>query len=214
MEHSVYIFDFDGTLVDSMPHWAERMLDILRMNGVEYPDNVINIITPLGNVGTAEYFRKELGVTMSVEEILEIMAKIVFPDYRDVIGFKQGVEEYLRKMKAQGCSLNILTASPHRSVDACLKRLGMFDIFDNIWSTDDFGMPKSNPDIYRLAIKRIGCNIDDTVFFDDNYVALATASQAGMYTVGVYDSFSERSIEQIRKISNIYINTFDEIGRV
>jgi len=30
MIHTAYIFDFDGTLVDSMPYWSEKVLNILK----------------------------------------------------------------------------------------------------------------------------------------------------------------------------------------
>lgn len=53
----VYIFDFDGTLVDSMQQWSGKMLHILDENNIAYPPDVIKIITPLGDRGTAEYFR-------------------------------------------------------------------------------------------------------------------------------------------------------------
>ena len=43
-----YLFDFDGTLVDSMPSWISKMMHILHRAGVSYPENVIEIVTPLG----------------------------------------------------------------------------------------------------------------------------------------------------------------------
>ena len=37
MRPEPYIFDFDGTLVDSMPTWGGKMLHVLDKNGVTYP---------------------------------------------------------------------------------------------------------------------------------------------------------------------------------
>ena len=39
-----YLFDFDGTLVDSMPRWSENMLRIATECGVACPENFIKII--------------------------------------------------------------------------------------------------------------------------------------------------------------------------
>ena len=50
---STYLFDFDGTLVDSMPTYAALMIRILEENGATYPDDIIKIITPLGFINTA-----------------------------------------------------------------------------------------------------------------------------------------------------------------
>ena len=54
-EIKAYLFDFDGTLVDSMPTYVSVMLRILDENGVKYEDDIIKTITPLGYKGTAEY---------------------------------------------------------------------------------------------------------------------------------------------------------------
>jgi tRNA(Ile)-lysidine synthase len=65
-----YLFDFDGTLVDSMPTYVSSMLRILDENGVKYGDDIVKIITPLGLGGAADYYIT-LGIKMSREEILE-----------------------------------------------------------------------------------------------------------------------------------------------
>ena len=93
--HTAYIFDFDGTLVDSMPSWAEKVLNILRECGVDYPADVIHTVTPLGDRGTVEYMRDVLGVPLSPEEIFRQMDESALPKYRDEIGIKDGVREYL-----------------------------------------------------------------------------------------------------------------------
>ena len=71
-----YLFDFDGTLVDSMPYWAGAMLDVLDTYGIKYSDDIIRIITPLGSLGTAEYFQK-LGLDLTIEEIRNIYDQCV-----------------------------------------------------------------------------------------------------------------------------------------
>ena len=65
-DKQVYLFDFDGTLVDSMPTYVSVMLRILDEYSIPYGEDIVRIITPLGYRGTAEYYRT-LGVTASVE---------------------------------------------------------------------------------------------------------------------------------------------------
>lgn len=210
--HNTYIFDFDGTLVDSMPCWSQKMLNILQDTKTTYPTDIIKIITPLGDVGTANYFKDILHVSLSLEEMFAKMDAYALPKYRDVICLKAGVADYLHALKEKGYSLNVLTASPHKMVDPCLKRNGVLDLFDNIWSCDDFGMTKNDPHIYTEAVRRIGSTISDTAFFDDNINAIKAAKQAGMFTVGVYDDSGKDFKIQMINVADLYIESFIKIS--
>jgi len=206
-----YLFDFDGTLVDSMPTYGGMMLRILNENNISYGDDIIKIITPLGFKGTAKYFVDELGIKLSLEELGEIMGKYAYEEYANNIPAKNNVIETLKKLKEQGASLNVLTASPHLTLDACLKRLGLFDIFDNVWSCDDFKTTKADPEIYRMAAEKIGVPVKEVLFLDDNYNADKTAKEAGMKVCGVYDDSSKDYEDEIRSITDFYIKDFSEL---
>lgn len=214
MKNTAYIFDFDGTLVNSMPYWSQKMINILEKEGVDYPEDIIKIITPLGDLGTAKYFKEELKVNLSIEEMIAMMDEFALPKYRDIIELKAGVLDYLKMLKANNCSLNVLTASPHKMLDPCLKRNGIYNLFDNIWSCEDFKMTKSEPEIYKQAVRKIGTTEKDTVFFDDNIGAVKTAAQAGLYTVGVYDKSGEDFMAELKEVADLYIESFVNLEQI
>ncbi len=205
-----YLFDFDGTLVDSMPIYIGTMLEILDDFHIDYPEDIVKIITPLGTQGTADYYI-ELGVPLSKEEIVKRMGRGMIDAYFTQIPAKEGVIETLRVLKDRGDSLNVLTASPHITLDACLKRLGIYDWFQNVWSCDDFATTKANPEIYKQAAERIGVPVGDVLFLDDNLNAIRTAQQAGMQVCGVYDASSAEYQAEMKQVSGRYIEHFKEL---
>ena len=205
-----FLFDFDGTLVDSMPTYVSSMLRILDENNISYEDDIVKIITPLGLLGTANYFI-DLGLNMKLADIVALMGKYMLEAYQYHIPAKKNVIEVLRKLKEKGADLNVLTASPHITLDACLKRLGIFDIFNNVWSCDDFGTTKADPEIYLLAAERMGCKPEDVLFLDDNLNADLTAKSAGMMVCGVYDPSSEEYAEEMKAVCDMYIYDFKEL---
>ena len=205
-----YIFDMDGTLIDSMDAFGGAMIKFLEDNNIEYPSDIVKIITPLGFKGSAEYFLT-LGSKKSVPEMLEDFRDYMIEPYTETIPEKEGVTETLLRLKKEGHSLNVLTASPHVTLDPCLKRLGLYELFENVWSCDDFGIPKSNPEIYIEAAKRLGTDVTNCIFIDDNVNAVKTAKAAGMHSWGIFDKSSEDYVDEMKEISEKYIYTFSEI---
>ena len=205
-----YLFDFDGTLVDSMPAYVTSMLRILDENGISYGKDIVSIITPLGVKGTAEYFIS-LGLKKSLLEIVEDMKKYMLHGYFNVIPAKENVAYVLRELKKRGASLNVLTASPHITLDACLKRLELYDLFDNVWSCDDFGITKANPEIYKMAADKLSKNANEVLFLDDNLNANQTAKAAGMTVCGVYDESSKGYVDEMNAATDYYIYNFSEL---
>ncbi len=206
-----YLFDFDGTLVDSMPTYVSLMLRILDENNIAYGDDLVKIITPLGFIYTAKYFREKLGMQMPEDEIVALMRQYATHEYTYNIPAKSNVIHVLKQLKAQGCDLNVLTASPHTSLDPCLKRLGIWDLFTNVWSCDDFGTTKADPNIYRLAAEKMGVTVDQVLFLDDNINADITAKESGMLVCGVYDDSSADMVEEMKSVCDMYIYDFAEL---
>lgn len=206
-----YLFDFDGTLVDSMPTYVDVMKRILDENNIAYGDDLVKIITPLGFMGTAKYFREELGLDMPLDELAKKMGARAIEEYTYNVPAKNNVIKVLNELKSKGASLNVLTASPHITLDPCLKRLGIYDLFDNVWSCDDFNTTKADPDIYVRAAEKMGVDVSKVLFLDDNYNADKTAKTAGMKVCGVYDESSKEYESEIRDICDFYINDFSEL---
>lgn len=210
MKYFTYLFDFDGTLVDSMPTYVSVMLRILDENHIKYEDDIVKIITPLGYNGSAKYF-KQLGVNTTEEELVALMNKYAYEEYAYNIPAKRNVIETLKKLKKSGASINVLTASPHNTLDPCLKRLKIYDMFDNVWSCDDFNTTKSDPQIYTAVSEKLGIPAAKILFLDDNFNADKTAKSAGMAVCGVFDESSQMYVEDIKSIADYYIYDFSEL---
>ncbi len=207
---NTYLFDFDGTLVDSMPTYVSAMLRILDENNISYGDDIVRIITPLGLLGTAKYYI-EMGLKLTEEELVSIMKEYMLEEYLYNIPAKKNVISVLKELKSRGASLNVLTASPHTTLDPCLKRIGIYDLFDNVWSCDDFATTKADTNIYVMAAQRMGERVENILFLDDNLNADKTAKQAGMKVCGVYDDSSAEYVDEMKYATDYYIYDFKEL---
>lgn len=206
----IYVFDLDGTLVDSMSYYIRGLLAILDEAGISYGDEMVNIITPLGYTKSAEYFIG-MGIDSTVEELVAKMQNNLLKEYAHNIKLKPFVGEYLRKLKSEGARLFVLTASPHSATDACLKNNGVYDLFEKIWSVEEFGLTKTDTRIFFEAARLIGCKVGDVNYFEDNVVAVRNATAAGFNTFGVRDMQSEADLEEIKKTAKHYITSFEQL---
>lgn len=205
------IFDFDGTLVDSMSVWRDSHFCILRSQGIDPPIGLLRTITPLGDVGVFEYFRRHFCISLSNNEMQRTKQEFAFPYYRDTIPAKSGAVSVLQLLRHHGISCALLTASPHTMFEPCLQRLGLFSSFDFMWSSEDFGLPKSDPQIYRDAAQCMGFSPSSIAYLDDNLLALRAAKAAGLKTIGVFDETSAHDEDEIRKCVCRYIYSLEEL---
>ena len=206
-----YIFDLDGTLIDSMPVGIGIVLGFLDEKGISYPDDIVTTLTPLGYKGSAQYIADHLEGGYHLEQIYEYFKAQTLRAYGETIPLKANVKETLEKLKAQGCRLNVLTASPQLLTDISMKRLGVYDLFENVWSIDAFGLTKADEAIYVEAARRLGVAPEDCIMVDDNLKVLKTAKKVGMATIGVYDDSSKNEMAEMRQIADQYVVDFAEL---
>ncbi|MBR6790810.1 MAG: HAD family phosphatase [Oscillospiraceae bacterium] len=206
----VYVFDLDGTLVDSMSRFAWGTLSILDEEGIPYDDQLIKIVTPLGYTKTAEYY-VGMGVQDTVEHIVSRIEKKLVHEYSNNIVLKEGVGEYLRRIHAEGARLFVLTASPHIVTDVCLKRNGVYDLFEKVWSVEDFGLSKSDTRIFFEVAKTVGCEPGDIHYFDDNLIAVKNSKAAGLKVYGCYDAHDDHDLAILKDSCDVYVRSFADL---
>ena len=212
MDVKAYIFDLDGTLVDSMTNgWIKMLKEFLESRNVSFSPEIIKRVITLGLYGVAEDFKARYACTETVEEIVTQFRNSLRVKYETVIPQKPNVRETLVALKERGKSLNVLTASPHEFLDPAVKRLHLLELFDNVWSIEDYPITKADPLIYKMAAERLGLREEDCVMVDDSIGAIKSAKQAGMKTIGVYDDFSAVYEAEMRETADMYVHDFKEM---
>ncbi len=206
-----YIFDFDGTVVDSMPAFVLSITDMLDSHGIAYDkEELVCTITPLGADATAQYLI-DLGIDMTKKEMLDALRAHSMGAYINSIPQKPNAKKYLDKLASEGKRIYMLTANSHIQIDPCLKRLGMYDCFTEIWSCDDLNLKKTDVAIYDKVAEMIGVEKDEMLFFDDNPDAIRTARDAGLHTCGVYDESSRDYVQVMKNTADRFVYDLGEL---
>jgi len=205
------IFDFDGTLVDSMFIWDTFGEDYLRTLGKEPRENLTETFKTFTLEQAAEYYREHYGVTLSVGEIVDGVNEMVAKLYRTKVTLKDGVREFLEALKSQGVKMCVATVTDRPIVEDVLCNLGIRDFFTEIFTCAEVGYNKETPHIYRAALEVLGTKKDETVVFEDALHALMTAKKDGFPVAAVYDKHETKQIE-MRSEADYYISDYERFA--
>lgn len=204
-----FIFDLDGTLLDSLGMWLKIDKDYMARYGIEYKREYSDVIKTLTYDQCAYYFRDELGIDRSIELIKQDWREMSKHEYAHNLELKPYAREFVMQCVKEGRCI-IATSCQKEQVIACLKRLDLIDYFVDIITTHDVGKSKEHPDIYLRSAEKLGLLVEDCVVFEDVLEAATCAYNAGFEVVGVYDPMWQKDEEAMRKVSSRYICSFEE----
>jgi HAD superfamily hydrolase (TIGR01509 family) len=148
---------------------------------------------------------------MTADEIFAAFQQKTLQAYGEIIPLKKGAKETLEALKTKGDRLFVLTASPNALIELSLKRLGVFDLFEETWSVEQFSWTKANKELFYEIAKRLGVSTSDCIMVDDNYNVLKVAKSAGMQTVGVYDEYSKAAQAELRAAADVYVTELSQL---
>lgn len=177
--YKLHIFDVDGTILDSMPMWLSFGEIYLEGKGVETDDDLYARIETLTMDQAAEYFKDEYGLKESLAEIRQEMSEVVIDQYANHVEANESVVRLIEKLHDEQAKLIILSSSDASAIEFALKRLGIFDAFEAIYSADQFDMGKDRPELFKKVCEIHGVEPGEAVLYDDAEFALEGARRAG-----------------------------------
>ena len=150
------------------------------------------------------YYQTEYGVTLSIDQIMDGVNAMLERYYRFEVPLKPGVAELLERLRQSGVKLCIATATDRHLVEAALDRCGVLSCFGEIFTCNEVGHGKDEPDIFEASLRFLGTRREETLVFDDALYAVRTAKEAGFPVAAVYDSH-EKEQDKVRLLADIYL---------
>ncbi|MGI6174851.1 MAG: HAD family hydrolase [Christensenellales bacterium] len=205
-----YVFDLDGTLLDSMGVWAQIDVDFLFKRGFEVPPDYIDTIFAYSFQEAAQYTIERFGLTESVEELLREWYDMAIYAYGHTVTLKPYALEYLTALKEHGVKLGIATSLPAVLYQPALRNHHMEGLFDAIACTDEVAHGKTHPDVFYHAADKLFVRPCECMMFEDALEAVKGAKTAGMTVCGVYDESSKAQWEEIKKLADCVLYHFKD----
>lgn len=192
------IFDVDGTLIDSVDHHARSWQETLRHFGFDLPFERIRQQIGKGADQLMPALLPQEVVDRQGPEIeahrLELFKREYLPQVRPF----PAVRELFERLLADDKRIALATSAKADELTAYEKMLDIANLFDAETSADDANRSKPHPDIFEVALGRIGpVERERVVVVGDTPYDAQAASRAGLRTVGLLSGgFPE---EQLRE---------------
>lgn len=206
------IFDFDGTLFDSMYIWEEVGEDLLKSLNKKAKPGFREKIKPMSLWQSASYCKEEYYIELSVEEIIEKIKDIVSDHYVNKIEPKPYVKDFLESFFKKDIKMCIATVSDKALIESALKRCNLEKYFTDVLDCKDIPEGKQSPEIYLKALEVLGTKPEKTCVFEDAAHAISTAKSAGFIVAAIYDSF-ENDQNMVRRTADIYLENYKDVDK-
>ena len=190
--YSGYIFDLDGTLVDSMPVHHRAWLHALRNNGAPAHAFLWDEFVAHGGMAAPDIvsaLNTKYGLNMEPETVAaEKRARYDYLLEHEALPIIGETVELVKQLKERGIPYAIGTGSVRHGALNTLRSAGIEELFSIMVTPDDVppGRGKPNPDIFLLAAEKMGVAPTDCVVFEDAQPGLEAAAAAGMASVVVH----------------------------
>lgn len=181
-----YIFDCDGTLIDSMPVHYRAWDEAMRRNGM--PGKLDEeLFYSLGGVPTrrvAEIIAAHYKLTIDPEVVFHQKENLFVELLADVKHIEP-VVAFARRAAAAGKPISVASGGPRDIVHHSLKLAGLAPLFPVVVTPEDVAHGKPAPDMFLLAAQKMGVPAAKCLVFEDAEPGHQAAEAAGMPSVHV-----------------------------
>ena len=178
-----YLFDCDGTVVDSMPLRYAAWQHALAEWKCEFPEKLFYNWGGYPATQIVALLNEKYGLEMRAEQVLQKTETF----YLQSLPNLKAVPEVLEHIEASHgrVPFALVSGGTRKSVEASLTVLGLLEKFEVFVCAGDYRNAKPDPEPFLLAAARLGVRAEACLVFEDAAPGIEAARRAGMTSVKV-----------------------------
>ena len=180
------VFDFDGLILDTETPEFDAWQEIFHSYGVKLERQTWELQIGRGHAAFDIY--KHLAELCGQHIDRQVVRPRMRRRYLELIDLNPvlpGVEDYISAAKNLGMKIAIASSSRGGWASGHLERRNLLHHFEFVLSAEDVREPKPDPELYRMAVGRLGVEPRNALSIEDSAVGLSSAKAAGLNCVVV-----------------------------
>ncbi len=200
----VYVFDLDGTLLDSTAVWHTIDEEFLGKRGLLLERDYAEAVSVMHLQEAAVYTIDRFSLNETPDAVAAEWEQMAYDFYASRVQVKDGARDYLLQLREHGARVVLATALSRKLAEAALARLGLAELFETVIYADEIGYGKNSAAFYLAVAAFLGVTPAECVMYEDTLRGVRSAKEAGMFTVAIEDEGSRDCREEIRCLADEY----------
>ena len=180
---TTFLFDLDGTLLDSVRLILDSYHHTTRVHGLPQRSDaewLAGLGTPL-----RVQFRETVRPDLSMEQLIATYRDFNLTNHDQMANAYPGVVEAVRAVHAKGFRLGLVTSKNQAGARRGLQLMGLEALFECVIGADDVVNPKPHAEPVLKAMAQMRVGAAETVYIGDSVHDMESGRAAGVRTAGV-----------------------------
>ena len=189
-EYSAYLFDMDGTLVDSEKLKGKALAETCVRMGGSVEIDVYKTVMGQSWEFVANHFLEKAGINPEMEvfnlEFKKIYQALLFKELIPNLNSRT----LLNKLKTKGKKMGVVSSATKWMADQILVQLNLTDFFDFVITKEQVANHKPHPEAYLLALNKLSLPSSEVLIFEDSEAGLIAARNANCDSIAFNHEFN------------------------
>lgn len=199
------IFDLDGVLIDTRKLHYDVLNKVLGKISPNFVISEKEHLTKYDGLSTRKKLEKlsqERGLPIHLhDEIWKKKQDLTLSDLENCIQKNDKIISLMLNLKNRGYKIYVASNSIRKTVEVCIRNLGIEEILDGFLSNEDVISPKPHPEIYMRCIISEKVLPSETLIIEDSYIGRTAAVLSGSNLCAVKNP-DEVTLEKIEPYLN------------
>lgn len=184
MHLTTVLFDFDGTLADTLPLTFHGLQSVFRtFDGRETDnDDILSMFGPTEDGIIEKHLQNRAEKAAAIEHYYDVYKR----DHARLVPRNKAIESLLNHLHQQGKKIGIITGKSRRAFELSMESMAMPDVFSAVITGDDVEIPKPDPAGIVSTMRQLGAVKEETIYIGDSNNDILAGKAAGIHTAGVH----------------------------
>ncbi|GGL48470.1 HAD family hydrolase [Sporolactobacillus putidus] len=183
MKFRTVLFDFDGTLANTLPLTIYGMQEAFqKFDGRLFDkEGIVMMFGPTEDGMIAKNFRHR----ENIQEAIDFYYQFYENRHHDYVEDNADILKLLRELKEYDVKIGVITGKSRRAYLLSEKALGFEGLFESVITGDDVSRPKPDPEGIIKTLKKFGAAPESSIYIGDSNNDILAGKAAGIQTAAV-----------------------------